>query len=225
MKPTLKQVTFTGVDDYTNLSELQKIQKDYPIAEFGVLVTAKWEQYQRCLNPKTIPSLGDYELNLSCHLCGRVARAVLHNDFNEAIELVKKFDVFKRCQLNIAKEETEDELDIDVPETLDELIIQQPSVDNCDLFYKIKNRNKMSVLIDGSGGEGIKTDLKTLKVDFKVGYAGGLNPDNIEETLEKLFNDENVGDFWVDMETGCRTDEKFDLGKVVKVLKRIERFL
>ena len=66
---------------------------------------------------------------------------------------------------------------------------------------------------------------KTLKVDFKVGYAGGLNPDNIEETLEKLFNDENVGDFWVDMETGCRTDEKFDLGKVVKVLKRIERFL
>lgn len=221
----LKQVTFTGVDNDTNPHELQKIQKDYPIAEFGVLVTKNWAHNPRCLDPEYIPELGTFDLNLSCHLCGELAREALNNNFKNTFELVKTFGVFKRCQLNVSREKADNELVIDVPDTLEELIIQQPSADNCNLFFKIKDRRKMTVLIDGSGGKGIETELKPLKADFKVGYAGGLNADNIRTTVSKLFESEDVGDFWVDMETGCRTDNKFDLEKVVKVLKNFEKFL
>ena len=35
----VKYVTFTGVDNWTDLDELERIQEKYPYAEFGVLAS------------------------------------------------------------------------------------------------------------------------------------------------------------------------------------------
>ena len=87
-----------------------------------------------------------------------------------------------------------------------------------NIFNAIKNRTKMSVLLDVSGGRGIDTPFKPLNIPgLKVGYAGGLNPDNVGEKLEHLMKNVN-GEFWIDMESGVRTDDMFDLNKVYKVL-------
>lgn len=106
-----------------------------------------------------------------------------------------------------------------------EIIIQQRNVNELDLFNYTMEEHKhrlsigsFSVLLDASGGRGIDTPIEVLKGNYKVGYAGGMNPDNVGEKLSYLM--ENVdGDFWIDMESGVRTDDWFDLDKVRKVLE------
>ena len=79
----------------------------------------------------------------------------------------------------------------------------------------------VSVLLDASGGQGIDTPIKVLPnadKPFKVGYAGGINPDNVADKLAYLIQHNEVGDFWIDMESGVRTDDWFDTDKVRRVL-------
>ena len=65
IKLRLKHITFTGVDAKTNLKVLDKIQKKYPMAEFGVLTSYHWyENGNRYLDPSMIGNLGD-NLNLA----------------------------------------------------------------------------------------------------------------------------------------------------------------
>ena len=83
----------------------------------------------------------------------------------------------------------------------------------------------MSVLLDASGGRGIDTTIKPLfRHGLKVGYAGGINPDNVGDKLYQLLRDTKE-DFWIDMESGVRTNDKFDLNKVYKVLKECQKVL
>ena len=77
----------------------------------------------------------------------------------------------------------------------------------------------ITALLDASGGEGINTPLEPLNLPHKIGYAGGFNADNVADKLTFLLTSERVGDFWIDMESGVRTDDWFDLNKVVKVLE------
>jgi phosphoribosylanthranilate isomerase len=74
-------------------------------------------------------------------------------------------------------------------------------------------------LFDLSGGQGkLPPEWRKPFYNFSyktlIGYAGGLNPDNLEENIEKI--EEVAGDnyVWLDMETGCRTNNAFDLQKV-----------
>ena len=67
----LKQITFAGIDKWTDLSELKKIQKAAPNVEFGVLLSRNWQENgNRYFNPSELYKLRDLGLNLSCHLCG-----------------------------------------------------------------------------------------------------------------------------------------------------------
>ena len=50
-------------------------------------------------------------------------------------------------------------------------------------------------------------------------HAGGFNPENVADKLHYLLTNDEVGDFWIDMESGVRTeDDWFDLDKVRRVL-------
>jgi hypothetical protein len=40
----LQHITFTGIDGKTDLDALWELQKQYPIAEFGVLVAKNWRE-------------------------------------------------------------------------------------------------------------------------------------------------------------------------------------
>lgn len=40
----LTKVTFTGIDEKTNLERLSKLQKEYSFAEFGILVSYDWKE-------------------------------------------------------------------------------------------------------------------------------------------------------------------------------------
>ena len=216
----LKHITFTGVDEKTDLTALQEIQKAYTIAEFGVLVSIKWEEKgNRYMNPDTFSVLRGRGLNLSLHLCGRLAHNATNGAWNRVNHAIGfNLDLFKRVQLNISTRKDNPYRLASTPSSHTEVILQQRDVNNLS-FYENSSWMNVSVLLDASGGRGVDTPLNVLPIEGKVGYAGGFNPANVGEKLTFLLEHHTTGDFWIDMESGVRTDDWFDLNKVVKVLE------
>lgn len=91
----------------------------------------------------------------------------------------------------------------------------------------------ISVLLDASRGKGIAPDtwappLVRAGQPLHTGYAGGISPENIEAVLdatESAVREYGQPDarYWLDMETGVRTDNQFDLKKVEQVLSAVAR--
>lgn len=219
----LKHITFTGIGTDTDFKALREIQNEFPHIEWGVLMSRNWEKNgPRYFNPDRLYDLKFMELNLnlSCHVCGSVAREALKNNWEPMKQLTHyHYDIFQRCQLNIGSTDPTPKTPfLRKPLFLKELIIQQKSENDLLAFDTIIDRSNMSVLLDASGGRGIDTPFKPFhRLGLKVGYAGGLTPNNVGDKLYHLLREVD-GDFWIDMESGVRTDEQFDLLKVNKVL-------
>lgn len=91
----------------------------------------------------------------------------------------------------------------------------------------------ISVLLDASRGKGIAPDTWAAPLvrhgqPLHTGYAGGISPANIEAVLdatESAVREHVQPDarYWLDMETGVRTDNQFDLTKVEQVLSAVAR--
>lgn len=229
----LKHITFTGIDASTDVQELRAIQEQYPIAEFGVLTSYHWyENGNRYINPQFLCNLWGQELNLALHVCGSAAHDAA-DGYWDAVNshLIQCLGLFKRVQLNVANRKDNPYRLASTPDRNTEVIIQQKSVNDIKLFLRsrLELGGKVSVLLDASGGRGIDTPIEVLPTVsyngnslFKVGYAGGINPDNVADKLAFLMENGQVGDFWIDMESGVRTDDWFDLDKVRKVLEICE---
>ena len=220
----LQHITFTGIDSKTDLGALWELQHQYPIAEFGVLVAKNWrENGNRYFNPSYLMAL-DRGLNLSAHLCGSIARAAVRGDMEPLREWTRSdfYTLFNRCQLNIATSADNPSCfayEGDITDYFEEVILQQKSVEDCPLWIGSPASDHVTVLFDASGGQGIDTPIEVMPVIHKVGYAGGISPENVAEKLTYLLQNPDVGDFWIDMESGVRTDDWFDVDKVRKVLE------
>lgn len=226
----LRHITFTGIDARTDLQELQDIQQQYPIAEFGVLTSYHWhENGNRYLNPQSFPNLYGRELNLALHICGSMASDAtegLWKRINRHTLSMLEMQLFQRVQINVANRLGNPERLVSMPTPKTEIIIQQRS-GNTEFFERSLWRGEdgcprlVSMLIDDSGGQGIDSPISIYSsvYNHKIGYAGGINPDNVADKLTYLFENVHDGEFWIDMESGVRTDDWFDLGKVRQVLE------
>lgn len=225
----LKHITFTGIDARTDLQELQAIQQQYPIAEFGVLTSYHWnENGNRYPNPQFLCNLWGQRLNLALHVCGAAAHDAAHGYWDAInIHLMHCLGLFNRVQLNVANRTDNPYCLASTSDRRDqEVIIQQKGIHDIKFFQRSKWVGNVSVLLDASGGQGIDTPIEVLPnllhggiSAFKVGYAGGINPDNVADKLSFLMENRKVGDFWIDMESGVRTDDWFDTDKVRRVLR------
>lgn len=227
---TLTHITFTGVDERTDIDSLLDIQARYPRAEFGMLMAVEpTKRPNRYPDPRGAMArrilFGSVRkgVNLSAHLCGGLAREAAYGNWDNVYRHCPCFPSFQRCQLNIVRlEDVEDPVGHFAPPTLDELIIQQHGADKCDAFLAIPDKYRRGVLLDASGGKGVYADPAILEGPYHVGYAGGLNPGNVRGFVETLLADSRVGDFWIDMETGVRTsDDWLNLDQVEAVLETV----
>ena len=230
----IKHITFTGLDANTNVEDLVAIQKKYPIAEFGVLMSKNWETNgNRYPNPELVKNFLDQGLNLSAHLCGHLAREAFKGYLEPVISIYKAFEHpdFKRVQLNVSPYESiylqADTLKLKVDK---EFIIQQhsPTLLHSQGFNSFEQKNpdtRVTMLIDPSGGRGVDDGLDIIATDYKTGYAGGINEDNVEDKLRTLMSLDTVNEFWIDMESGVRTDDWFDINKVVRVLEKCDKIV
>lgn len=226
----LKHISLIGIDEKTDLEKLQKLQEEYPLVEFGVIISRNWKDNgNRYWNPENLEKLKDKNLNLSVHLCGALARNAILNNWEPVKDFLgDNLLLFRRAQLNIAvNKKNPKELVLDIPEPLEEIVIQQKR-DNIDMFmnyYLSKKDKKVSILLDSSGGQGIDTPLIPLDIEGKVGYAGGFGPENILEKTSFLLNSKEIHSFWVDMESKLRTDDWFDINKAKDICKKVYSLL
>lgn len=79
-----------------------------------------------------------------------------------------------------------------------------------------------AILFDASKGTGKPIEhFPQPYHGFFCGYAGGIGPDNIDGVISKI-EDMGPGICTIDMESGVRTNDKFDLSKVEKVLNAVK---
>ena len=227
----LLNVTFTGIDERTDTALLKRIQrKGLPFAvEFGVLLSEnRIGTDPRYPSRETISRFQEEGLDLSLHLCGRIARCALAGDFSP-VETLLGTDLlrFSRVQLNVSGRKLPEPLDsIRPPKWARELIIQRGSEQECTVGGPLSHDpvDGLSVLFDPSGGRGKDEPFPVLPSPWKVGYAGGINFLNVYGKLSGLLKglrDFDCG-FWIDMESGVRTRDWFDVGLVEAVLSQVE---
>lgn len=228
-------MTFTGVDEYTDIDRLVKIQGRHPYAEFGVLFSRKhMENGNRYPDPSIIGKLSNRGLNLSAHICGGLVRDCYRGDWFGLSALLSdngaSKNMFGRCQLNVSA------YDYDESVVLDgnpfgwstQFIIQQKSASDCTAYAVSSGRHSnVYLLCDPSGGRGVDSGLVLYRPDEKtkmVGYAGGINENNVLGKLDEIAEN-TLADFWIDMESGVRASDRFDLDAVERVLEKVDKWI
>jgi len=96
--------------------------------------------------------------------------------------------------------------------------------------------SNVQFLFDSSGGNGLYDDAIFYTepiLDYYTGYAGGINCENVE-SICKIITDHkpttlayhpNNTTCWIDLESGVRTNNEFDLEKVETILKISSKFV
>ena len=220
------RISFIGIDKKTDIERLLKIAEKYPEVEFGFLCSESvtgTNQNNRYPALILLQKLKNKSVNLSLHVCGKLARTVCQTgNFDEVKKLVGQyFDMFDRIQLNVVESRFK-EL---VTNTCGKQIVIQtnlsePKSKQTYEMFREANIDNIVFLSDNSGGKGLEVEFDYFEgVDYQ-GFAGGLNPENIlerKEEIDILWEK----DYWLDMESGVRTDDWFDLDKVEDICKKV----
>lgn len=232
-------VTITGADDSINHADLIEISKRFPFVEWGILFSPKRQGTDRYPSIDWVKLLRvavkNNDLSCSAHLCGDYSlESITHGTINKFEGAVMDYEnFFKRIQLNFncQKNRVNSELlkqylfsDAKIPTIL------QYNKANGILCSYIQSQNTdlkpVHFLHDGSGGRGVLPSFwKGVVPKHFTGYAGGLNPDNLELSLKNIEDFVGENSVWIDAESGIRTDEKLDLDKVVKFIEISSKYV
>ncbi len=201
-------VTFTGLDERTDMDRVRALSLRFRV-EWGVLYSpSRQGKEPRYPNQETLDRIhATPDLVLAAHLCGNHTRKLM-----EGIWTGLDLDRYHRSQINHSKP---------VPEVIEAMFKEhaphiRPITQHRELTFP--DYKGIDFLYDCSGGRG---DLPNKGwpehpgAGRFVGYAGGLNPENVAEQVAAM-NPRGV--FWIDMESGVRTDDWLDLDKCEAVL-------
>lgn len=212
-------VTFTGADDNTSIAEMQDISKKYPNVEWGILLSNSGMGIKpRFPSRARLDALAQAAgLQLSGHLCGAWMRKLVSSGYIDTSVIGPIWAKLARVQLNFSGSESLAKEDF-LLDGSKNFILQSGGKP----LPKNFNGGRYHVLFDGSGGRGKLAQAWPAAIPGRFcGYAGGLNPENIKDQLQQIAKAANQADFWIDFESGVRTDDKFDLSKVRCILKAI----
>lgn len=204
------RITLTGADEKTDVAELAKLK-----AEIGILFSAS-----RAGNEPRYPNLGwiretaEKLQHASLHICGQAARVMLRDG-----RLPTRG--FGRIQVN-------GDLTCEEVEHLCGMypwheIITQHHTESRHLLQVVATNH--SVLLDSSGGRGVRpgSGWESVVTAKRVGFAGGIGPDNIRQVMPVIALVMADG-WWMDMEHNLRTDNWFDISKARTVMEKYEAF-
>ena len=209
----LKRVTFSGIDQQTKVQELKKLYEKYPFVEFGFLYSQTANQKGQGRYPRTVILKGYKKagLPMALHLCGKISHDLVHGgDWSVVHQNLDGYlELFARIQLNIPKTRRFSR-ELTFPE--DKQIIIQLHEGTEDLFACYKHLPNVVGFQDASGGRGIAQTEWMLPETEPFGYAGGIGPENVVDVVREVSM-VCEQDFWIDMETNIRTNDRFDVKK------------
>lgn len=216
----LTRVTLSGADDHVDPGALRDLSAEFPFVEWGILFSRSRAGTSRYPKEEWVYALNDladsHPMNLSAHLCGARAREVLAGAFWDPPSQ------FTRMQINGYRSPLDESLLWRARTQRHVEIILQVS-DLNELFDAAEDVRRLplaSILYDVSCGRGISPFEwpREYPAGVRVGFAGGLGPDNVREMLPAV--DHN---YWVDMESRIRDDssDRLDLQKVRAVLETL----
>lgn len=224
-------ITFTGVDDVTNVNYLLNLTNIFPQLniEFGVLYSKSNAGKGRYPSFYKINEICEYitknrgkpeQINFALHVCGSSVGDLLDNK-EDTSWICKSFD---RIQLNfVYPRYSKEQLQKFLNNNLDKRIIFQYNDKNAEICNDlVKNCPNLELLFDKSGGKGIAPDSWPNCISgVRCGYAGGLGPDNINDEFKKINLITKNQNIWLDMETKLRTNDTFDILKVIDVCNKL----
>lgn len=193
VKSIASRITLTGIDARTDLTALPED------VEIGILFS--WRAVGNPRYPARSVIAGMLEQlkathRTSLHVCGRKARDKL---IDYALpDLTHNVD---RIQVNGSLLSEDLKILCDLYSN-HEIITQYRMGD-----YVGDPAQNHSLLVDASGGRGVLPDQWSRPAtNKKVGFAGGISPDNILQVATDLAGIAQ-GDWWLDMESGIRDSE------------------
>ena len=216
-------ITFTGIDDRTDLYFANALAKKYPI-EWGILVSGTNNDARFPSDQGIADMLRRLNGKKAVHFCGKSARRI--HTFLQTIdagwtpktsaypiEFDEMFQQAARIQMN-GQEPFEG---------------YEYLADNYGLkvifqarFAVWRKECKFHQLYDPSGGRGqLPSEVPEKSIDGIVGYAGGMGPETVVDYLKMITAQNGEHKFWIDMESRVRTDGWFDLAKVEQVCELV----
>ena len=225
----IKYCSITGIDDFVDTENLSVIAKKYPFVEWAVLLLPECSSQPRFPTEGWIRDFAKKHrgTNIAMHLCGQ---AFL--DFIDGkAEILKLMSGFGRIQLNLEFGDMDEKFD---PSVLAVRVKDSPQWEfiiqygrNRESFLSLlKDVPNHSVLFDESAGRGRSPSSwhSPLNGHF-CGYAGGLTPENLEQNLALISRAAGDLTTWIDMESGVRTDNRFDLEKARRILEIAKAYI
>ena len=218
-------LTITGADDSVRPFDLIELSARYPFVEWGILWSKKRQGTPRYPSDSWIDLLAWHASragerpNLSLHLCGAAAREVMcEGKLDGLVQPFARSDAFQRAQFNgFDTESYEQQRNLyGVHAFRIEPILQVREAKHLEAAAFVAADVFGSVLYDPSGGRGKAPAEWPALPDCKAGVAGGLRPGNVRSTFLATAAS------WVDIESGVRTDDQFDLAKVRAVLDEMD---
>ncbi|MBP1205229.1 hypothetical protein JOD97_003271 [Duganella sp. 1411] len=197
-------ITFTGIDRADLLPGMLALSARYPI-EWGVLFDLAQEGAPLFPSEGVRRVLQSAPLRLSAHICGAAARSIVETG-DAALDLAG----FCRVQINHGRAGSSDS-----------------EIHNSALFGArhgvraalqcqgdFPTDARVDWLYDVSFGTGVRpATWPAAKAGLPFcGYSGGLGPDTVFDTLRKFEIGAGAA-YWIDMESGVRTGNRFDLAK------------
>lgn len=210
-------ITITGADDAVDPSDLLKLGEEFPFVEWAFLWSKKRAGTSR------YPSLGWIEraqdaLCFATHLCGEAARDAMSGT------AMPEFALGGRIQINGYVPGRS--LLSDHWGNLRFILQCRDEESLSAVAYDSSRMPQSYVLFDASCGCGKSSATWPRRpLGTRFGWAGGIGPDNVDEVISELhcadmsvMHDSHA---WIDMESGVRTNDVFDLEKVRRVLEQV----
>jgi hypothetical protein len=195
---TPEWITFTGADDETDVDGMIALAARYPI-EWGILHSLSKFGVPRY--PRHTERFVHRGLRLAAHLCGGFSRDIMAG---EVFDRVPRdiFDGYARVQVNHAAPCV-----APIARFQEHIALPCVAQARSDRFPA---EDVIGWLFDRSGGAGVAPASwpRHPGGGRLVGYAGGLGPENVRAALEAIGAE---GPYWIDMESGVRTGDRFDL--------------
>ena len=208
-------IAFTGVDRADLLPGLRRLAKRYPI-EWGVLVDPAQEDKPLFPDAETRSALlAANDLRWAVHVCGAAARAIVDDPLTappppagvQRIQVNHGFQGSDAVQVAAARDHGRR--------------LGVRTVLQCQGDFPAEAG--VDWLFDVSFGTGVRPEhwpAPPASDGPFGGYSGGIGPDTVGDILARIAAPDGAL-YWIDMESGVRTDGAFDLAKCEAVCRAV----